>query len=372
GASGKEEGRRRESGLVEAMSKVAEALGVGVDEPLRDEDWMDEYQVDDPEEELVLSPASAGGAVVAASGVSKRHKIRTPRLRYGWPQLQVAVMRECVAMAEGVGDHTKTILLISHLLRTLHPYLTKQDQQDLMTVLQGVVVHFGGANTRSTSSHSSASLPTNQPILQCGDGTGGRVKGLGGVVLRKVVGVRQSLRKVPVVHPKSMLKGGAGEGEGTVKKDPFLYNPFAKGKKEEGEIILVAGEMAWFDVTLANPFEFDLEVGDLRLATTGPNHTPTPLSTLIPAKSRAHTVRVSLTPHTSGTLTVHGIYIRLFNSCIEEYIRPIKRVVKDKKGALKEVFVAKQSERERFGKEKVEFLGGIVWEGAKTGEEGER
>ncbi|KAJ3037124.1 hypothetical protein HDV00_002069 [Rhizophlyctis rosea] len=352
---------RKGSGLVECMKKVAVAFRVGLDDLPPDEDWMDEYQSDDD------LPTTISSDPTAPTQPSKR--IRTLRLRHGWPALQVDVLKETIGMSESVGDYTQTIHLITHLLRRLHPYLSKEEQTDLMTVLQGVVVSLRGARRRESDA----------PVVVFRGGEGKGSGGVGVPILRGVECVRQTQRKQPIPHPKSTLFLGGGSGEGVGKvKDPFLYNPFEKkavGKEGAEPIILVADEPAYFDITLANPFEFDLEVQSLVLATTGPSHTPTPISTLIPALSRSHTVRAEILPSTSGTLTITGVIVRLFNSYVEEVILPIKRVVADRKSKTgwRESKGRPQGERERFGKGVVEFLGGGRWEvGGRSGGEVER
>lgn len=96
------------------------------------------------------------------------------------------------------------------------------------------------------------------------------VKGIaGGVigvpVLRRLEVVRQAARKTPHQHPISKLNSAETIAASGVK-DPFLYNPYAKqGKKTPTEVLLVENEVAYFDVTLANPFSFDLDVQSITI-----------------------------------------------------------------------------------------------------------
>jgi hypothetical protein len=60
------------------------------------------------------------------------------------------------------------------------------------------------------------------------------------------------------------------KNEGTIEKvkEIFIYNPFAgsKGKKKtQQDVNLVSGEVAYFDVTLANPFLFDVDIQSMSI-----------------------------------------------------------------------------------------------------------
>ncbi|RAO64982.1 uncharacterized protein BHQ10_000994 [Talaromyces amestolkiae] len=49
------------------------------------------------------------------------------------------------------------------------------------------------------------------------------------------------------------------------KKDPFLYNAFAKTDYKTSEALMIAKELASFKVTLQNPYDFELEIESLQL-----------------------------------------------------------------------------------------------------------
>lgn len=49
------------------------------------------------------------------------------------------------------------------------------------------------------------------------------------------------------------------------KKDPFLYNAFAKTDYKTSEALMIAKELASFKVTLQNPYDFELEIESLQI-----------------------------------------------------------------------------------------------------------
>ncbi|KAL3479443.1 TRAPP II complex [Aspergillus californicus] len=72
----------------------------------------------------------------------------------------------------------------------------------------------------------------------------------------------------PVRRSKSELDAVTATSEKSTK-DPFLYNPFSKGTAKISELLMVAGEHAAFQVTLQNPYEFEVEIERIRLESEG-------------------------------------------------------------------------------------------------------
>ena len=51
--------------------------------------------------------------------------------RFGWPELQVEMMKEGIAVAEALPDHSSIVRLCTSALRSLHTYLNAQSQAHL-------------------------------------------------------------------------------------------------------------------------------------------------------------------------------------------------------------------------------------------------
>ncbi|KAJ3295871.1 hypothetical protein HDU79_008223 [Rhizoclosmatium sp. JEL0117] len=290
-------------------------------------------------------------------------RIGGSRIRYGWPVLQIQVLKECIHVAEAVDDHPYTIYFIIRLLRRLKRHLPPSDQHDLADRLEAVILKTlavsahrnqpemlspvsGDSPRRIDRVGGSSEDATMLPVMV--RGVAGGVAGI--PVLRKMEIVGQPQRLVPLTHPMSWLQ--SGRDSKATPKELFLYNPTAeKGKKKK--VTLVVNELAYVDLVFANPFAFELDLKSVTLTTTGINFKPKPISTVIPPFSRSHIVRVYGTPLESGNLEVHGCTVKMFGGCLEEELYPLKKALDDPKRKQKDGKRKKQDERERFGKRPV-------------------
>ncbi|TPX35810.1 hypothetical protein SeMB42_g07142 [Synchytrium endobioticum] len=345
------------NGALECMRRVSEILGVGEvhvhsssvgakdehDTASSDEnedeadDWMEDFE-NRHDLDLFLKDGPA------AVGRFRIPIILAHRLRHGWPELQIQVLKECIDIADASSDYQSTIIFATRLLRRLHLYLRKGEQLELVELLESVVRR---TKSNGDASGDSVSKRAVAPVAL--------VKGvLGGVcgvpVLRSIEVVGQTPRRVPYRHNRSEIALKDGAGSPKAVRDPFITNAW-KGQHEHparkypAETILVANEVAYFDVVLANPFAFELEIQSLIVKTSGIEFAPVSLATTIPPFERIHLLRLSGTPKTAGMLTIIGCTVRLFNGSLEEDIRPIGKGL----GGSKHVKRQKQSDRERLG-----------------------
>ncbi|KAI8617961.1 transport protein Trs120 or TRAPPC9 TRAPP II complex subunit-domain-containing protein [Chytriomyces sp. MP71] len=306
-----------------------------------------------------LRNLAAMAVALSKGGVKERGGTRQ---RYGWPALQIQVLKECVAVSEAVDDYAYTIYFIARLLRRLKKHLSPADQQDLADRLEAVMLKTQAA--RASSAQPPVSLQreleeasNNEteaetlPVL-----VRGVVGGVAGIpVLRSLDVVAQPQRLIPLMHPTSWLVSSRLSKD--VPKQLFLYNPTAD-KSTKKKVTLVANEPLYVDVVLANPFSFELDVKNVVLCTSGVAFKPVSMSTVIPPFSREHSIRVFGTPIESGTLHIHGCKVKLFGGFLEEEIYPLQKVLDDPSRKGKDGKRRRQDERERFGKNGVHFLNG--------------
>jgi len=158
--------------------------------------------------------------------------------RFGWPEMQVAVMKEAIAVAEALPDHPSVVRLCVSALNSLHGFLTPGNQSYLaklypqaMNTIRRRAIDFDG-------------IPWWLP----------------GRIILSVEVASLPASRVPIEHARDELSVGKTEG----RKDPFLYNPRLKAP-EAGKTVLVANEPVDVFVTLQNVFSFDLEIQDLSL-----------------------------------------------------------------------------------------------------------
>ncbi|KAJ3210402.1 hypothetical protein HDU67_005353 [Dinochytrium kinnereticum] len=377
--------RGRTNGALECMKRVCEVMGIALRAPKSaadsssffaplsddEEDWLDDFDKDDdlqiektmlPSSPVQPPPLSPSPSVASLY----RQRVRIPRLRFGWPTLQIDVLKECIEIAQAVEDFSSTILFSTRLLRRMNRHMGRDEQLELSEVLQSVVLRTRAATAeiqqpplpQLANSDQEKKRPRieNIPMPVMARGVMGGVAGV--PVIRKLIVLRQPTRKVPVQHQRNELEGGL---KPTAPRDLFIYNPFAqsvsgRNKVKEEKVTLVANEPAYFNVTLANPFAFDLEIHSITLCTTDADFEVIPSTTIIPAETRSHVIRLSGIPRSTGTLHIHGCKVRLFGGCVEEMVQPVQKALDDPKRRTKDGRRKRQEERERFGKKPAALL----------------
>ena len=128
------------------------------------------------------------------------------------------------------------------------------------------------------------------------------------------------------------------EGKTDATRDPFIFNPFAKGSSAETTPVVVAGELMTFSVILQNPLEIEIDINNISLLTEGCDFQPTYHSILLgPFWSQAFSL--TGTPQRSGELkvngcraTISGCHEKDFPILIEDWQPP--RRVKQKSASL--------------------------------------
>lgn len=81
---------------------------------------------------------------------------------------------------------------------------------------------------------------------------------------------------------------------------------------------------------------------------------PLSVSTLIPAETSAHVVRLTCIPIEPGELQLTGVSLKMFGGCVDETIYPIQRHLQNPK-IYNQGQLIKQTEQQRFGKKELEF-----------------
>jgi hypothetical protein len=230
------------------------------------------------------------------------------------------------------------------LLRQLHKYLSKSEQSKLCGKLQVILVK---------SEESAAD--ENGVIPEIGSNKHSKFE-TGVPLLRKIIPIMQAARKVPIKHPKA--DWDLDSTTNSKAKKVFIYNPYEqKSVQDKEEVMLVVGELAYFDVILANPFSFELDVQSISLNTSGIGFKPLPAEIIIPAATRAYTVRLSGIALEAGKLKMHGCHVRMLGGCIDEDIVHLSDLLRPFR--LKDGKYRKQTPKERiYGRHKLKFIGG--------------
>ncbi|GAA5864034.1 hypothetical protein JCM1840_000679 [Sporobolomyces johnsonii] len=217
---------------------------------------------------------------------------------FGWPGLQMGVLKDAIAIAEALPDYQAAIRFTVTALRSLSDTMPPIEQYELS---QNIPRIFGAATRRGVPFDLEYWGPTQL------------------VVSLEVA--RLSPNRSPVEHP---LQDASTETTASPAgpRNPFIYDPRKGIKAAKTKPTLVQNEMAEVYVTLQNPFLFELEIQSIELSTSGIPFAGDPLSTVVPAGS-FHTVRLTGTPREPGTLVVRGCNIRLAGCASREFLLPV-------------------------------------------------
>ncbi|CAK9780718.1 unnamed protein product [Cutaneotrichosporon oleaginosum] len=215
---------------------------------------------------------------------------------FGWPDLQVEVIKEAITIAESLPDQLSVVRLCLSALRSLHPHLSQANQAQLSKLYVQAI------STLRRRAIEVGPLPWWVP---------------GRMVLSVEIAALTS-NKVPIEHARAEMEQ-VEQKQGS--KDPFLYNPRLKAV-EQGKTLLVANEQVDVFVTLRNPFAFDLEIQDLSLLTTGSPFMTNPLPLILPSSS-VQTVRITGIAPAPGALQIRGVNIRLADGASAEFLVPV-------------------------------------------------
>ncbi|KAJ9124172.1 hypothetical protein QFC22_000969 [Naganishia vaughanmartiniae] len=217
-------------------------------------------------------------------------------IRYGWAELQVAMLREAIAAAETLPDYNSIIGFSTSALRTLHEHLAPQAQQLLLS-----------AYSRALAIARRRNMPVQASLRWLPDN------------------VVVAVDFIPLTSEKVAFENNAGRMDlDKIRKthtisDPFLYNPRAKSVSD-GQPVYVAKDAVEVTVTLRNPFGIDLEIQNLSLSTRGVKYTTQPNAFILPPTS-VHRIRLEGIAHESGNLAINGCNLRLGDG--SEYTIPL-------------------------------------------------
>ncbi|KAI6166990.1 transport protein Trs120 or TRAPPC9 TRAPP II complex subunit-domain-containing protein [Pisolithus thermaeus] len=217
----------------------------------------------------------------------------TLRVQFGWPELQVGVIREAVAVAEALPDYLAVARISLSALKTMHSMLTTADQCHL---------------------YQTASRALNI-LKRRGETT--PIEWWAGQLV-------SPLHRLPIERPMSLLNSTLpSENPLTARvTNTFLYNPRESvNVRDKG--ILVEGEVAELVVTLHNPFVFDLELQSLSLITSGVVFDCGPISSIVIRPNSFYNIPVIGIPKEPGALVIKGCTVQAPNGAPQELLLPV-------------------------------------------------
>ncbi|PPQ83346.1 hypothetical protein CVT25_003985 [Psilocybe cyanescens] len=241
----------------------------------------------------------------------------------GWPELQVGVVREAVAVAEALPDFPTVAQFALSSLKTLQSVLTSGDQYHLYSTASRALV-----TARRRGDSRAVEYWSGRPIVS--------------MSIAPLPAIRIPVEKPrSIQHKVSDLKPLV---QGIV--DPFLYNPrkAAAGKEKS---LVVQNEVLEFVITLQNPYIFDLELQELSLSTSGAAFESQPLRVVIPANT-LHQAVLSGKAIETGTLIVRGCFVQAPGGVIREYILPLYTAQEEERISRKRRTINSENGRSKY------------------------
>ncbi|KAF8136381.1 transport protein Trs120 or TRAPPC9 TRAPP II complex subunit-domain-containing protein [Boletus edulis] len=211
---------------------------------------------------------------------------------FGWPELQVGVMREAIA--------------------AMHSILPANDQSHLY----------------QTASRALAM------IRRRGDAS--MIEYWAGHPIQSIAVLPLPLHRIPAEKPRSAISYKHIVPGST--NDLFLYNP-RKSVNTQSKTIIVQNELAELVITLRNPFVFDLELHNSNVSAIS--------SIMIPANS-IHAVTVSATAKKPGVLTVKGCTVHAFNGAPKRFFLPVSTEAEEEHQSRRHSMMLCESGRTKY------------------------
>ncbi|KAI9934129.1 hypothetical protein MW887_005202 [Aspergillus wentii] len=216
---------------------------------------------------------------------------------YGDLNLKIDVLKACINCCEALPDFDGVLRFTVELLQTVRgdlmltenqapPYLAPDEQIRLLNNIKRTV----GAANKLGASNLEAEYWDDFLVR--------------GVQLLSLPDPRR-----PVRRSKTEIDAVAVSSEKS-KKDPFLYNPFSKTNSKAAELLMVAGEHASFQVTLQNPYEFEIEIERLRIDSEGVQFDAVSEWILLPPLS-LQDITVFGMAHEEGALNITGCIVKV-------------------------------------------------------------
>ncbi|KAI8337994.1 TRAPP II complex [Chlamydoabsidia padenii] len=248
-----------------------------------------------------------------------------------WPSLQLAVLRKCIITAESLHAYTDMLYYTTTLLRNMYPYILKEEQIRLANTIQRIsTIQKRAAATNETD------LEDNNPNYW-GVNIITRITAIQSIPRKQLhqhpLGKTMILNAISGMSPSHQETDSSFNHSESNSSDPFIYNPFIQKKSEKEQHLLTRNEVADFQVTLTNPFGFDLELQNIQLCTSGVSFQASHHSAAVPAFGTTN-LRLSGMPQEIGTLCIRGCVIKIVGFAEQEFLVNQDEDTSDSQGNL--------------------------------------
>ncbi|KAF4987359.1 hypothetical protein FGRMN_10420 [Fusarium graminum] len=218
---------------------------------------------------------------------------------FGFPDVKLNILRACINFSEALPDFDGVLRFSSDLLRTagsgVAPGPRREDASPMIVRDEQVRLATGISRTAN--------------LVQRLGYTDIAAEYWDEFFVRGIKLEPSLTSKTPVAHSKSILPG-ATASRASQDVDPFIYNPFLKKPDETVTQTLVADEYATFKITLQNPYDIEVEVESIYLATEGVNFDAVKEATTV-GPYRTQVIRLRGRAKEAGDVKVTGAMIKV-------------------------------------------------------------
>ncbi|KAG4099053.1 hypothetical protein H8356DRAFT_1327210 [Neocallimastix lanati (nom. inval.)] len=310
----------------ELMERVCEIIGIG--ESLRTTPLLVPYK-NDLVWEMRKDELKKKEALKWNNRQSSQENLGKPKfenLQFGWPELQIFMMKQCLEMSLISEDFQKTISFSGRLLRRLHSYLIPSRQKEIADLLCYVLQRrqielLHQQKIESSKKQENQNHYSKLELSEAGFSIASSL-----IILDSIDISEYLPKRIP--YPYHKYKNEETDDE----NNPFIYSPFILRKAKSNnmlnrsgvneKMLMVANEPVEFIITFTNTYSFDIEIEGLTIKTSGIKVKSVPVSVIIPAFTRYYQVKVFATPLEAGTLRILGCKVKMFGGSIEEILIP--------------------------------------------------
>ncbi|KAI0636866.1 TRAPP II complex [Trametes polyzona] len=225
--------------------------------------------------------------------------LSSAREPFGWPELQIGIIREAIAVAEALPDYPAVAQFSLSSLKLLHPVMSPGDQHHLYSTASRALLTAKRRGERRAVDYWSGKPVVSIEILPL------------------------PLVRVPIEKPLSILSQSSSGTTSILAgvKDPFLYNP-RKLLSAQTKTVLVQNEPFELVVTLQNPYVFDLDLQSLQLSTSGVPFVSKSSPVVVPSNS-FHPVTITGRALEAGELIIRGCIVQAPGGVSREFVLPL-------------------------------------------------
>lgn len=221
---------------------------------------------------------------------------------YGSFNLKIDILRACVEFCEALPDLAGIVHSAALLLRSAGPHAAVEPSGSERHVNLATEEQIRLLSNMARASN--AAIKSGMSVIEAAYWDD--------FLVRDVQLLDDATTGRLIEHAKSDLKAPKAK-----IKTPFLYDAFTKKASDQAkEPVIVAGEPAHVLVTLQNPYDLELQIEHISLATTGVELVVQPSNVVLGAARMQDVVLIG-TAKSAGPLNIQGCHVK-FRGCTQQ------------------------------------------------------